>query len=347
MGPDAEVELHQRPDEVPAHRLHHRLAVRLRQVLPHIVMGLGLGVGTAGIRCQCLTHNGLAHLFITEPGQPFIDVHTGLFVRFNEFDIGPGRHNPGRVRPHPYNGIHQGRFILFTGRCVIGAKPQGHPVDLTETDPVLQVIVFKQVHPGHHPQHAIPGRVARTRLVTVDDELVFRKGYPSRERLRPEHERIGQGVIIKLFLVDVLNISHHHAAVPVFPLNFLETDALSDGIQDVHEVVAEPVQLLQLFLHESRYLLVCSVLRKGLHLPVQARHRKLAGLQLGEQMGVLAFHLLEQLHLPEGVPGVRLLEYPGQLYRCQAVRRVAAEFIVHVTDGNGCHDGSAAFCHFR
>ena len=347
MGPDAEVELHQRPDEVPAHRLHHRLAVRLRQVLPHIVMGLGLGVGTAGIRCQGLPHDGLAHLFITEPGQPFIDIHAGLLVGFNKPDVSPGRHDTRGIRPHPYDGIHQGCLILFTGRCVIGPQPQGHPVDLAETDPVLQVIVFKQVHPGHHPQHAIPGRVARTRLVTVDDELVFRKGYPSRERLRPEHERIGQGIIIKLFLVDVLNVPHHHMAVPVFPLDFLETDALSDGIQDVHEVVAEPVQLLQLFLHESRYLLVCSVLRKGLHLPVQARHRKLAGLQLGEQMGVLAFHLLEQLHLPEGVPGVRLLEYPGQLYRCQAVRRVAAEFIVHIPDGNRCHDGPPAFCHFR
>ena len=86
---------------------------------------------------------------------------------------------------------------------------------------------------------------------------------------------------------------------------------------------------------------------KDTHLFSQLQTRKLAGLQLGEQMGVLAFHLLEQLHLPEGVPGVRLLEYPGQLYRCQAVRRVAAEFIVHIPDGNRCHDGPPAFCHFR
>ena len=144
------------------------------------------------------------------------------------------------------------------------------------------------------------------------------------------------------------DVADDNVPLVVAPHDFRDREALPDRVQEVEHDVLKALDAAELRFHKLGDLLVPGVVAvKGDDLIVEARDRVLPRLELGKEVRVFLLHLLKELGLPEHVPGVRLLEYPGQLYRCQAVRRVAAEFIVHIPDGNRCHDGPPAFCHFR
>lgn len=174
-----EVEDAQGPDEVTPEGGGQGLAVSHGQVVPDVVVGLALGVAAAAaVRSEGLAQDSLADLLVAVTGQPLIEVGGAGFFRGDEVDGGAVRDDARRVRTDLDEGLHEGHLVCLARPGRILAQPEREAVDLGEADPVLQVVILEQVHPGHDPEDTRPGAVPAAGLVPVDDELVRREQQP-------------------------------------------------------------------------------------------------------------------------------------------------------------------------
>lgn len=137
-----------------------------------------------------------------------------------------------------------------------------------------------------------------------------------------------------MLLVPGSDLRHHGPASVAAPHDLRDGKALADRVQQVVLHVLEALHAAQLFLDEGGGLLVPRLVAERDNLEVQARDGVLPGLELTEEVGVLLLHLLEQLHLPQHVSGVRFLEDLRQPDRRQAAAGISAVFVRHMGDGN-------------
>ena len=138
-----------------------------------------------------------------------------------------------------------------------------------------------------------------------------------------------------------LDLGDDDVPLVIAPHDLRDGEALSDCVQQIVLHVLEALHAAELLLNEGGDLLVPGVVAERDDLEVQAGDGVLPGLELAEQVGVFFLHLLEQLHLPQHVTCVGLLEYLSQLDGGEAVAGVFAVFVRHMGNGNLLGIGTA------
>ena len=296
-------------------------------------MGLALGVAAAsGVRGQGLSQDSLADLLIAVAGQPFVQVRAGGLLRGHKLDGGAFRDDARGVRTQLDQRLHERTLLLVAAAGRVLAQPEGEAVHLCKADPVLDVVVLEQVHPGHDPEDSGAGRMSRSRFVLVNDELVLREQDAGGRLVRPAAEGVVHAVPEETLLVAVPDLPDHDPAAVISPHDLRDGDPFSDGVQQVRLDVLHAFDPVELILYELRDLLVPRLVAEGGDLEVQARDRVLPGLELAEQVGIVLLHLLKQLHLPHDVARVGLPEDLRQTDRGQAVGWVFAVFVLDPGD---------------
>ena len=138
-----------------------------------------------------------------------------------------------------------------------------------------------------------------------------------------------------------LDLGDDDVPLVIAPHDLRDGEALSDRVQQIVLHVLEALHAAELLLNEGGDLLVPGVVAERDDLEVQAGDGVLPGLELTEQVRVFLLHFLEQLHLPQHVARVGLLEYLRQLDGGEAVAGVFTVFVRHMGDGDLLGVGTA------
>ena len=246
-------------------------------------MRLALCVTAAArVGSQRLAEDCLGDLFITVTSQPFIEVGAGGLLRGNEVDARAIRDDARRVGANLDEGSHERRLVAVARSRRVLAQPERQTVDLSEADPVLQVVVLEEVHPRHNSEDASPRGVTAASLVPVNDELVRREQDALRHVLRSHLERIVQRVPKEAFLVSRLDVLHHDVPFVIAPQDLGYGEALADCVEQVILHILEALDAVELLFDEVGNLLVQRFVAEGNHLEVKARDGVLARLELTE-----------------------------------------------------------------
>ena len=279
----AEVEDAQRADEVAPEGGRQRLAVGDGEIVPDVVVRLALRVAAAArVGSQRLAEDRLGDLLVAVAGQPLIEVRTGGLLRGDEVDARAVRDDARRVGADLDEGSHERRLVAVARSRRVLAQPERQTVDLSEADPVLQVVVLEEVHPRHNSEDASPRGVTAASLVPVNDELVRREQDALRHVLRSHLERIVQRVPKEAFLVSRLDVLHHDVPFVIAPQDLGYGEALADCVEQVILHILEALDAVELLFDEVGDLLVQRFVAEGNHLEVKARDGVLARLELAE-----------------------------------------------------------------
>jgi hypothetical protein len=151
-------------------------------------------------------------------------------------------------------------------------------------------------------------------------------------------ERLGR-VEGEALLVDPLEGLRPDLSLGDLPHDLRHGETFPHSVEDVHEGVIEVLDVLHHLPCGRGDLLVLGAVGGRQDVPLEARHRELAGLQDPGEVKVLLLHLLEELRLARHVPLVRLLEDPGEALRGEPLGGVGTVAVPDRLDGDFFEDG--------